>query len=346
MSRNLTLDEVRKVLAVAKKEGHQVYLVFKLIAGYGFRLGEVVGTEPRRRDYANRKWVRGEPSLKGLRVEELSGDEVVVHQRGGRSQKRGLLPELTSELREHIGKRTRGRIFELSVTRVEQLAREYAKEAGLADWKEIHPHMFHDFFERHEGVLPNLLEAKIERQSGSVEIGSHEGAQAALLELGNILGYDTYTSDPSKDPGKPFYEVVEAEGYKTTIPRTLGQIATLEKVPTFAPDNILESAREIDVIWFKEDFPVFCFEVEHTTNVKQGLLRQYQISKHVPNARFYVVAPEEQRTKFEKEVETYPFRQIRNRYAFKSYPEFVEFYDEAWRFYDAKSKFQLHTYDR
>ncbi|OLB44943.1 hypothetical protein AUH73_06820 [archaeon 13_1_40CM_4_53_4] len=345
MSRNLVLDEVKKILAVAQKEGHQVYLIFKLMAGYGLRLGEVVGTDPRRWDYATRKSVRRESSLKGLQVEELNGDEIVVHQSGGRSQKRALLPELTNELREHIGKRTRGRIFELSVSRVEQLAREYAKESGLADWKEIHPHMFHDFYERHEGVLPDLLEAKLERPTTSVEIDSHEAAQAALLELGNILGFDTYTSDPSKDPGRQFYEVVDAEGYggySGVIPRNLGQIATLETIPDFAPERVLESARDIDVIWFKEDLPVVCFEVEHTTNVKQGLLRQFQISKHVPNARFFVIAPEEQRAKFEKEVGTYPFRQIRNRYTFKTYPEFIEFYDWAWKFHEAKSKFQLH----
>ena len=41
LSRNLTLDEVKKILAVAKKEAHQVYLIFKLMAGYGLRLGEV-----------------------------------------------------------------------------------------------------------------------------------------------------------------------------------------------------------------------------------------------------------------------------------------------------------------
>src|SRR5207245_10666242 len=97
-------------------------------------------------DYATRKSVRRESRLTGLQIEELNGDEIVVHQSGGRSQKRALLPELTNELREHIGKRTHGRIFELSVSRVEQLAREYAKESGLVDWTEIHRHMFHVFY--------------------------------------------------------------------------------------------------------------------------------------------------------------------------------------------------------
>ena len=61
----------------------------------------------------------------------------------------------------------------------------------------------------------------------------------------------------------------------------------------------------------------------------------------MPNARFFVIAPEDQRAKFEKEVATYPFKQIRNRYTFKSYEEFVEFYDGAWKFHDLRSKFEL-----
>jgi hypothetical protein len=227
---------------------------------------------------------------------------------------------------------------------VAQLTRRYAKEAGILDEK-LPPQTFIRFYERHEGILPDALsqisEPKIEEtKAAPVIITAHEMAQAALLELGNILGYDTYTSDPSKDPGEQFYEVVDLEGHKGVIRRPLGQIATLDKIPDFAPKRILESAKDIDVIWFKDDLPVVCFEVEHTTNVKQGLLRQFQVSRLVQNARFYVIAPEEQRAKYEKEADTYPFKQIRDRYAFRSYEELVEFYDEAWKFHEAKSKFE------
>ncbi len=108
------------------------------------------------------------------------------------------------------------------------------------------------------------------------ELKTHEGAQAMLLELGNLLGYDTYTADPGKDPGEQFYDEVSDEitGKPLAIPRTLGEIATLNEVPGFAIEKILESVRRIDVIWFKEEFPEVCFEVEHTTNVKDGLLKR------------------------------------------------------------------------
>jgi len=102
-----------------------------------------------------------------------------------------------------------------------------------------------------------------------------------------------------------------------------------------------ESVRRIDVIWFREEFPEACFEVENTTNVKDGLLRQFQISRHVPAAKFFVISPETQRGKFEKEVLTYPFSQIRQRYTFKSYHELLEFYSEARNYHDTKRKFGL-----
>jgi len=346
MSRNLSLDEVRRILAVVEKRSLRDALVFKLIAGYGLSVGEVIGTPNRRWDKQNRKWLPREPVVKGLQIQDLTKDGILVRRKMGRpTETISLKPEIFQQFNDLIGKRTKGRIFELSESRVLQLTRRYAKEVGILDGK-LPPQTFIRFYERHEGILPDALsqvsEAKVEgRKTAPVTISTHEMAQAALLELGNILGYDSYTSDPSKDPGEQFYEVVDLEGYKTVIPRTLGQIATLEEVPDFASKRILESAKDIDVIWFEDELPIVCFEVEHTTNVKQGLLRQFQISKHVPNARFYVIAPEEQRTKFEKEVNTYPFKQIRSRYTFKSYEEFAEFYDGAWKFHDLTSNFEL-----
>ncbi len=174
-----------------------------------------------------------------------------------------------------------------------------------------------------------------------VEIRSHEAAQAMLLNLGNLLGYDTYTSDPSKDPGEEFYDEGESEGQIFVIPMALGRIATLEKVPWIQHESILESVRRIDVIWFKEEFPEVCFEVEDTTNIKDGLLRQFQISKHAPNAKFFVIAPEARRGKFEKEISTIPFKQIQNRYKFRTYQELVSFYEEARKYQDMKGKFGL-----
>ena len=70
-------------------------------------------------------------------------------------------------------------------------------------------------------------------------VDTHEAAEAILLKLGNLLGYDTYTPDSSK-----FFN-----GQK------LGDIATLEQLPFFTSEKIMDSVQNIDVVWMKEEWP-------------------------------------------------------------------------------------------
>jgi hypothetical protein len=160
-------------------------------------------------------------------------------------------------------------------------------------------------------------------QRPNIQIETHPHAETLLLELGNMLGFDTYTSDPSKSHnGTP-----------------LSQIAKLNEMPQFTHKKILETAREIDVIWFRDEFPAYCFEVEHTTNVKDGLLRLYQV-RHL-NAKFYIVAPHEVETKFLTEVAKDPFNQISSRYKFKSYEDLSLMHQIAKEYYQIKSQFGI-----
>jgi len=147
-------------------------------------------------------------------------------------------------------------------------------------------------------------------------ISSHEEAQAILLELGNLLGYDgTYTADPSKEYDS---KILERKG-------KLGEIATLDKLPPFTFERLLGPIRKIDVIWFQEEIPQACFEVEHTTNVKDGLLRELNVSRVSP-ARLFIIAPEDQRTKFESEISREPFYRIKGAYVFRSYQELITYF--------------------
>jgi len=100
--------------------------------------------------------------------------------------------------------------------------------------------------------------------------------------------------------------------------KPLGDIATLKEIPKFTYPATLDIAKKIDVIWFKNDYPEFCFEVEHTTNVTEGLLRLYQISP-LRGVKFFIIAPLQLLSKFEKDISKRPFREIKDRYIFKSY---------------------------
>lgn len=138
-------------------------------------------------------------------------------------------------------------------------------------------------------------------------IGNHVEAEATLLEIGNLLGYETYTADPAK--------VFEN--------KKLGDISSSKEVP-----EILRSTKNVertDVIWHKEDSPPsYFFEVEDKGTMRDALHRLYQ-ARHL-NARFFIVGPGENRQKFEEWVSTAPYNSSRKLYNFKTFEELSHLY--------------------
>lgn len=143
----------------------------------------------------------------------------------------------------------------------------------------------------------------------SIPIDTHTKAEGALLELGNLLGYDTYVT--ADDRNKKYRDI------------PLAEIATLQELPNSIAQSILNTVRHIDVIWFKEELPEYCIEVEHSTDITRGLLRLYQLRGL--KTSFMVVAPAEARDKFKREVEKAPFHSIRDRFRFNSYDDLTRF---------------------
>jgi len=168
-------------------------------------------------------------------------------------------------------------------------------------------------------LQPNMEEGSEE----AGEVKSHSEAEAALLELGNLLGFETF--------------VTADDGNRDCQGKLLSQIATLRQMPDFTAREILDIACHIDVIWFEDKFPVHCFEVEHSTGVSQGLLRLFQLRGL--NTGFIIVAPAEAQGKFEREVEKAPFRSIRNRFRFNSYGDVARFLTIAREFMKEEQNF-------
>jgi hypothetical protein len=182
-------------------------------------------------------------------------------------------------------------------------------------------HVFHLQFARKEQeavpvapekAAPEIAEPELPERG--LTIGTHEAAEAMLLKLGNLLGYDTYTPDAGK----------------TCNGEKLGDLATLEELPEFTSPKIMESVERIDVVWLKEEWPECFFEVEHTTGVTSGLLRIYQVEK-LP-AKFFIIGPEGVLKRYEREVEKAPFSRIKSKYRFRSYDVLRKMYDAASAF--------------
>jgi len=150
---------------------------------------------------------------------------------------------------------------------------------------------------------------------------SHALVQGMLVELGNMLGYETYSADQTPE-------------YRDT---TIGELATLDEIPQFTTKRILSTANKIDVIWFDDEFPVCCFEIEHSTDVTKGLLRMHQLIRF-PN-QLFIIAPETTRRKFETEVAKSPFYQSQERYFFRSYAEVETLYRLTKEFVSARDGF-------
>jgi len=181
------------------------------------------------------------------------------------------------------------------------------------------------FWYIYENVIP-CGEEKPQRQVTktipSLSINSHEGAEYYLLELGKMLGFNPYTVDQSK--------VFEN--------KTLGEVAILKSIPPFAGERDMNTVKEIDVIWFGDDEnPKMCFEIEHTTDIVHGLDRLIQL-QHI-YAKFFIVAPEERRAKFQDLVtHRYPYRKFCNRFKFISYNELANLLELALPFHKLKTE--------
>lgn len=219
-----------------------------------------------------------------------------------------------------------------------QRVREELQNAGLpeADFIDVDffiwylfEHVFELAFKRDKkAVIKSALGIKeIGKPETSIispavtEITNHTEAESILLKLGLILGYDTYSPDRNK----------EAYGQK------LEELISLDSIPQFSTPTLLDTIKNIDVIWFEDEFPVCCFEIEHTTGVTTGLLRLYQTSQL--STKLFVVAPADVLKKFEKEMNKMPFKKMKSRYIFRSYEDLLSFCTLAENYAKIKKDF-------
>ena len=145
----------------------------------------------------------------------------------------------------------------------------------------------------------------------------HAEIQGMLLEIGNdrndIKG--TYTADPGYLFGR----------------MELGKIATMKELPSFTYEAMLKNTvRYVDVAWFNErGFPDTLFEVEHSTDFRDALLRFGELQDF--RTRFCCVAERAREKKFQQELSLSSFGPIRDRCEFRSYEDVEYDYQTALR---------------
>lgn len=220
-----------------------------------------------------------------------------------------------------------GEDYERCIDELSKIKKELGKIITDTDFIDVDfflAFIFYEILPATEPPPPLPLQSPEEKSpiSQGIKIQDHPTAQKALIEIGNLLGFDTYI--PAGDKGKV------VNGVK------LEEITTLKEIPQFTYPRLLETVKHIDIIWFREEFPVYCFEVEESTDVTKGLLRLYQIRqlKITP----VIVGSENKRSKFEVEIEKDPFYNIKKQYKFISYEQLSQFLEISTQFSELQKK--------
>lgn len=133
---------------------------------------------------------------------------------------------------------------------------------------------------------------------------NHTYYQGLLVEIGNLKGFKTAV--PNQDKNKLF------------LSNPLSNIITVDSFYRFTYENIVQRARTIDVVWFNErQLPDSTFEVEHSTDIQNSLLKFMELQDFIIN--FKIVADEMRRSEFQKKLAYSAFSKIKKSVKFISY---------------------------
>ncbi|HCL00510.1 MAG TPA: hypothetical protein DHW42_10465 [Candidatus Marinimicrobia bacterium] len=148
---------------------------------------------------------------------------------------------------------------------------------------------------------------------------NHSYYQGLLVEIGNIKNFQTFV--PNQDKNKKF------------LNRTLKEITSIEYIFNFSYDNIINRAKTVDVVWFnKRKLPNFMFEVEHTTNINESLLKFYDLQDF--NINFYIVADNNRKREYEQKISTDVFEVVKNKTKFLDYDKLAEWHTKSFEIYN------------
>lgn len=159
-----------------------------------------------------------------------------------------------------------------------------------------------------QAVMSKLaLDAKADARES--EKFNHSYYQGLLVEIGNLKDYETFI--PAQDKNRTFLE------------RKLAEVATMKEFYGFTYESLLRRAKTVDVSWFnRRRFPKAFFEVEHTTDMRNSLLKFMDFEDF--RIKFYIVAAEARRPEFEDKLSSPTFSPIRDAVKFFNYEKVAD----------------------
>jgi len=137
-----------------------------------------------------------------------------------------------------------------------------------------------------------------------IEEFNHSYYQGLLVDIGNAKDLQTYV--PRQDKNRKF------------LSKSLGELSTLDRIYDFTYSRIVKRAETIDVTWFNErNYPSHFFEVEHTTDFNNSLLKFAELQDFF--VEFRIVAPEVKHRSYQEKISLSGHAAIKDRVQFWNY---------------------------
>jgi len=164
-------------------------------------------------------------------------------------------------------------------------------------------------------ALKEYEEERTKKVAEIKPIRMHSFVEGICLELGNFEQFDTYTPDPTAM-------------FKDNI--LLSNLRTMNSLPLFTYQEIVDMVKRIDVLWFNKkgfQFPKRAFEVvDSIGTLGEALNRTYQLTEF--GLDFHIIGIKENKEKFKDRIAKEPYIRVANRYKYQSYEEIIDYYNK------------------
>jgi len=164
-------------------------------------------------------------------------------------------------------------------------------------------------------ALKEYEEEKTEIFIKETPIRMHSFIEGICLEIGNFEQFGTYTPDPTAT-------------FKNNI--VLNNLRTINLLPPFTYEEIIDVAKRIDVLWFNKTgfkFPKRAFEiVDSIGTLGEALSRTFQLMEF--SLDFHIIGSEHNRKKFQNKIAKEPYKRVASRYKYQSYEEIIHYYEK------------------
>lgn len=159
------------------------------------------------------------------------------------------------------------------------------------------------------------VETDKNKNSKDIQTFNHTFYQGILLIVGKFREMNTFI--PHQDKNKKFYDG-----------RALYELSTLCEQPRYSYPEFTNRSATIDTIWFnKRNMPHSFFEVEHSTDIQNSLLKFNDLQDFY--ARMVIVADARRKPEFDAKISYHAFDELRinQRVSFLSYDALIKQYE-------------------